>query len=118
MMARAVLAVDELELKIGEYEAQESKTGGPIGTVSATGSDLKPVLKEIEEAGLKLGWSADVFTVLRSGSRTDTSFNILYKVLGLILSGFLISFGALFWHDLLSAVMGVRKVLQNKGSTQ
>jgi hypothetical protein len=66
-------------------------------------------IKASENTGLSLGWtkgkSLAVFTAW------GAFFN---ELLGIFMSGLLISFGASFWRDLLSSFSGLKKILQVK----
>ncbi len=68
----------------------------------------------ISDAELRLGWKTEDF----ESDPENTGFEIfclfLKKLLGIVISGLLISFGAPFWHDFLGSVVGVNKILRSK----
>lgn len=71
--------------------------------------DITTLTKTFEEAGLQFGWTKYKFY--------DAFKDIgpfLNKLLGLFISGLLISFGAPFWHDFLSALVGIKKTLRGR----
>lgn len=72
--------------------------------VDNTTENISALIKNIDEAGLQLGWTKAKFNKL-------SGLSILSKLSGLIISGLLISFGAPFWHDFLSSISGIRKKL-------
>ena len=72
--------------------------------------------KNLTEAGLHLGWSWEFFSHL--GEIDGFLKTVLYcfkKVLGIIISGLLISFGAPFWHEFLGSFTGIRNMLRGGG---
>lgn len=71
--------------------------------------DIEDLAKNFDEAGLQFGWTNDKFLQVFEG--LGSFFN---KLLGLFISGLLISFGAPFWHEFLSSFVGIRKRLRGK----
>jgi hypothetical protein len=65
------------------------------------------VLENIESSGIVLGWTKQKFKELGILSG-------IYKIIGLLISGLLISFGAPFWHDFIGTFTGLRKTLIGK----
>jgi len=66
-------------------------------------------IKASENAGLSLGWTKEKSSLCSRGY--GAFFN---KLLGIFISGLLISFGAPFWRDLFSSFSGLKKILQVK----
>jgi hypothetical protein len=94
-------------------EQIEQKEGEEITRVKPLFKEAQANLSELsesfEKAGLSLGWTKEKLSTAFTG--WGAFFN---KLLGLFISGLLISFGAPFWHDLLSSFSGLRKILQEK----
>ncbi len=99
---KQMTSIDET---VKQKEEKEVKGLEPL--IKETTTDITNLTGELEKAGLKLGWSTKrISEVFRS---PGGFFN---KLLGLFLSGLLISFGAPFWHELLSTFAGLRKKLR------
>jgi len=67
-------------------------------------------LKGLESLQLPLGWTESIEEVKSLNSK-DLFLFILRKFAGLLLTTFLITFGAPFWNDILNAVLGLKKVV-------
>ena len=95
--------------------------------IKKAGDDIRAMTGTLKGAGLQFGWTRaewkGLFTAAagkesKSGSvsKVKTGMNIFFqvaeKLLGLTISGLLISFGAPFWHDLLSSLSGLKQRLQ------
>ena len=65
------------------------------------------LLGEIESAGLVLGWTDEKYL-----KACKSPGSIIYKLIGLLIAGLLISFGAPFWHDFIGTFTGLRKILR------
>jgi hypothetical protein len=72
--------------------------------------DIAALTKTFKEAGLLLGWTKNKFS-----NAVENIGTFLNKLIGLFISGLLISFGAPFWHDFLSAFVGIKKTLRGRG---
>jgi len=73
-----------------------------------TTSEMK---KELADSGIIFGWHE------RDLSQLKNPLSLLNKIIGILISALLISFGAPFWHDYLSTFVNIRKNLaQNKQS--
>jgi hypothetical protein len=72
--------------------------------------DIAALTKTFKESGLLLGWTKNKFS-----NAVENIGTILNKLIGLFISGLLISFGAPFWHDFLSAFVGIKKTLRGRG---
>ncbi len=68
--------------------------------------NISNLTTEITESGILLGWTKQKFS-----NAFHSRGSGINKVLGLLLSGLLISFGAPFWNDFLSSFMSARKLL-------
>ncbi len=92
------------EAGIKELEAFKNETKETVETFTDT----------ISEAELRLGWKSEDFESDPENTRFENICLFLKKLLGIMISGLLISFGAPFWHDLLESVVGVNKILRSK----
>jgi hypothetical protein len=94
-------------------EQIEQKEGAQINRVRPLFKEAQANLSELtesfEKAGLSLGWTTEKLLEVFKGWGA-----FLNKLLGLFISGLLISFGAPFWHDLLSSFSGLRRMLQER----
>ena len=68
-------------------------------------------LKGVKSLELPLGWT-DSYEEAKSLKGIDLILALLKKLAGLLLTTFLITFGAPFWNDILNALTGVKKVVQ------
>jgi hypothetical protein len=75
-------------------------------------------LKGFTSLDLPLGWTADCKKLTSEWNEGSTVGQkiliILKKVGGLLMTAFLITFGAPFWNDILSALMGVKNLTSKK----
>jgi hypothetical protein len=99
--------------------------------IDSSNEGISKLTGEVEDAGLKLGWEHETWPGYEEasidpedkdktieahwpeGKRLNWTIN---KIIGLIASAFLIGFGAPFWHDLLTSLVGIKKVLRGKGA--
>jgi hypothetical protein len=86
---------DAVEL---EKEIQEAK------------EDITGLTEGLKEAGVLLGWNK---TSINNAFNGLGSF--LNKLIGLAISGLLISFGAPFWHDFLGSFVGMKRAARGAG---
>jgi hypothetical protein len=70
-------------------------------------------LQDMKSANLPLGWSED-WKALKAATGAEFMMRVFSKIGGLLLTTFLITFGAPFWNDVLKAVVGVREVASKK----
>jgi hypothetical protein len=70
-------------------------------------------LKGVNTLEFPLGWT-DSYKEAKSLKGKDLILAVIKKLAGLLLTTFLITFGAPFWNDILNALTGVKKVVQNK----
>ena len=87
---------------------------------------IKATLDNIKNTGLELGWTKKEFGRVfkytneegeegrEEGGWTSVGTSIVYKLIGLLVAGLLISFGAPFWHDFIGTFTGLRKTLRGK----
>lgn len=73
-------------------------------------------LQDMKSANLPLGWGED-WKAFKAATGTEFMMRIISKIGGLLLTTFLITFGAPFWNDVLKAVVGVREATSNKALT-
>ncbi|UCG66900.1 MAG: hypothetical protein JSW12_07860 [Deltaproteobacteria bacterium] len=93
--------------QIEQKEGEEIKRVRPL--FKEAQANLSELAESFEKAGLSLAWTKEKLLAVFKG--WGVFFN---KLLGLFISGLLISFGAPFWHDLLSSFSGLRRMLQEK----
>jgi len=110
LAARAEVIDRQMQLmseQIEQREGEEIKRVRPL--FKEAQANLSELSESFEKAGLSLGWTKErLFAVVKGWG------DFFNKVLGLFISGLLISFGAPFWHDLLSSFSGLRKILQER----
>ena len=71
---------------------------------------VNSLARDVSSLDLPLGWTLEKFKALsQSGA-------LLSKVCGLLLTLFLITFGAPFWNDVMNALIGMKKTLGNGSS--
>lgn len=68
------------------------------------------------ESGIPIGWTQNRLEHLDDLDDLKLFKNLCYKVLGIVLTAFLISFGSGFWNGLLEALFGIRGILKNPTS--
>ena len=110
LMAQAQVIDRQMQFmseQIEQKEGQEIKRVQPL--FKQAQANLSELSESFEKAGLSLGWTKEKLFAVFTG--WSAFFN---KLLGLFISGLLISFGAPFWHDLLSSFSGLKKILQEK----
>lgn len=73
--------------------------------------------RDVSSLDLPLGWQQDIHAFKNAHGRKQVCFWLLSKFGGLLLTLFLVTFGAPFWNDVLSALVGVKNVLGNKGKS-
>ena len=78
-----------------------------VEALKNTSNLINNLMYNISDAGLHLGWSEQDINNLKNKSH-NSFLAILMKIVGLCISGLLISFGAPFWHDFLSAFTGIK----------
>jgi hypothetical protein len=109
--------VEGLDLK-NISQAKESLKG-KMGEMTELYVDLQKEcvdyqLKGLTSLDLPLGWATDwskLKTSLKEQKSWDDKLLILVKKIGgLLITAFLITFGAPFWNDILSALMGIKNV--------
>lgn len=66
-------------------------------------------MKTIEASGLPLGWGGALETLKSPGGGLSIG-RIIMKSLGLLLTMFLVSFGAPFWQNIMNALIGLRSL--------
>jgi hypothetical protein len=105
---RAQMAqVADTVVKDHDAAASLAKANGSAGT-DASGGDIVSAFRSAQDQlrPLPLGWSY-FCAHLPIGSGL-IALALLYKVFGLVLTGFALSLGAPFWFDLLSKLMNIR----------
>jgi hypothetical protein len=76
-------------------------------------SSIDYQLRDIAEVDLPLGWTAD-WKLLSSATGEAFYLLLLKKIGGLLLTTFMITFGAPFWNDILSALVGIKNMSLRK----
>jgi hypothetical protein len=133
LVAKAEGISQRVEILNAKIEAAE-KTDTDKETLKLIATSTKEGAEELagtlDNAGLKLGWEHEPWVGWEEakddpknkgqkieahwvdGGEWKWAFN---KIIGLIASALLIGFGAPFWHDLLTSLVGIKKVLRGKG---
>lgn len=110
LVAQAQVVDRQMQLmseQLEQKEGQEIKEMQPL--FKEARKNISELSESFEKAGLSLGWTKGKLSAVFTGWGA-----FLNKLLGLFISGLLISFGAPFWHDLLSSFSGLKKILQEK----
>jgi hypothetical protein len=110
LVAQAQVIDRQMQLmgeQIEQKEGQEIKRMQPL--FKEARKNVSELSESFENAGLSLGWTKGKLSAVFTG--WAAFFN---KLLGIFIAGLLISFGAPFWHDLLSSLSGLKKILQEK----
>ncbi|MFQ5685116.1 MAG: hypothetical protein ACE5GV_00500 [Candidatus Scalindua sp.] len=77
-------------------------------------ANISSLTNEIKTAGLQLGWTKKEFARVFKEEKGGGWASVVYKLIGLLIAGLLISFGAPFWHDFIGIFTGLRKTLRGK----
>ncbi|MBW1717744.1 MAG: hypothetical protein JRJ77_18360 [Deltaproteobacteria bacterium] len=93
--------------QIKQKEVEEINRVRPV--IKEAEANISKLTENLDKAGLSLGWTQEKLAPVFKG--WGAFFN---KLLGLFISGLLISFGAPFWHDLLSSFTGLRRRLEER----
>jgi hypothetical protein len=111
IVARSDVINSQIALLTNQIEMDDTK---PISDFDQEIKEVKNKIEDltssITDAGLRLGWTRKEFGELGVLSG-------MYKLIGLFLSGLLVSFGAPFWHDFIGTFTGLKKTLQKTGNT-
>lgn len=100
---------------ISEQLSLREKEGPPgLQTIqSEINKNVTLLRKELKTSGFEIGWRVkELKKLFPKPFSWQYIFLLLKKILGLTISGLLISFGAPFWHDLLGSLTGINKVLK------
>lgn len=96
-------------------EKEEKEPSRITEEIQEVKKNIGKLSKDLEKAGLQLGWTQEAFERAFRGVGP-----LVNKLLGLFVSGLLISFGAPFWHDFVGSFAGLRRKLkgteERKGS--
>jgi hypothetical protein len=101
------LEMNKLLEKIKNDEGKE--TEGIQKELDHANTTVTSLLGKVESTGIVLGW-----TDAKIESACSSFGSVVYKLIGLLLAGLLISFGAPFWHDFIGTFTGLRKTLRGK----
>ncbi len=110
LVARSDVINAQVELVSKQIELSEKKSISEIKPAfDEANKSIKDLTTNITDAGLQLGWADGKIT------KACSSFgSVVYKLIGLLIAGLLISFGAPFWHDFIGTFTGLRKTLMGK----
>ncbi len=105
---------EKMKTMLAKIEGSEGKSAaeGVKGIYADIEGDIVDLKAQLDNKGLKLGWQHEQWKGYAEGKKCTWLIN---KIIGLVASAFLIGFGAPFWHDLLTSLMGIKKVLRGKG---
>lgn len=122
--------INERAMNIADELEKEKVNEAGIGEdVKKAREDILELKGQLDEAGFQMGWTWPKLTGLfelpekkKDGGQPASDWDgrfavftrILSKLFGFIISGLLVSFGAPFWHDLLSSVSGINKLLKGR----
>ncbi len=108
LVARSAVINAQVELVSKQIELSEKKSIAKLEPeFDEAKKNIKGLTKNITDAGLQLGWTDGKIT------EACSSFgSVIYKLIGLLMAGLLISFGAPFWHDFIGTFTGLRKTLR------
>ncbi len=101
------LEMNKLLEKIKKDEGKE--TEGIQKELDHANTTVTSLVGKVESTGIVLGW-----TDAKIESACSSFGSVVYKLIGLLLAGLLISFGAPFWHDFIGTFTGLRKTLRGK----
>ncbi len=126
----------QMEMRLEQYKFDAEKGyENKADLEKETQENLNAFFEQIEKASLDLGWTRAAVKKLAkkitaddkavTAQSADTPYlsrlfakvswlAVLKKLIGLLVSGLLISFGAPFWHDFLSAVTGLHQMVKGK----
>lgn len=108
LVARSDVINAQVELVSKQIELSEKKSISEIKPeFDEAKKNITDLTTTITDAGLQLGWADGKIT------KACNSFgSVVYKLIGLLIAGLLISFGAPFWHDFIGTFTGLRKTLR------
>ncbi len=113
LAAKAEVISSQMKSLSAQIELKEKQGGDKLEALGKeAGENLSELTMNLDEAGLDLGWKWKKITALFSNGCLSSLFEIFQKMLGLLISGFLISFGAPFWHGFLKSFTGIRGALR------
>lgn len=111
IVAKATFIKDEMNSLSKKIEANDGKEIEKIAEeLEGARTEVENLTKKIEDAGLQLGWTKDKI----SGACNDIG-SLLLKLIGMVIAGLLISFGAPFWHNFIETFAGIKSTLKAKG---
>lgn len=138
--SQASVISKQMELRLEQYRIDAEKGyENRTDLEKETQENLNAFFEQIDKASLDLGWTqAAVKKLAKKNPPEDGAANaqsaktpylnrlfakaswlaVLKKLIGLLVSGLLISFGAPFWHDFLSAVTGLHQMVKGKAHPQ
>ncbi len=110
LVARSDVINAQVELVSKQIELSEKKSISEIKPeFDEAKKNITDLTTTITDAGLQLGWADGKIT------KACNSFgSVVYKLIGLLIAGLLISFGAPFWHDFIGTFTGLRKTLRGR----
>ena len=121
LIAKADVINMQMAMVSRQIDQKEGKEITKIGdTIKEVGTDVDNLTRNLEEAGFLLGWEwiniQNIYVLPKED--VDKWFliplNIFLKLIGICVSGLLISFGAPFWHNFIGSFTGIRKNLLGK----
>ena len=121
--AQFVAQTDIIRTKIDDLDKQIKKSEGKEienkEVVKHEITKIKNTLDNIKNSGLELGWTKKEFARVFKEEKGGGWTSVVYKLIGLLVAGLLIGFGAPFWHDFIGTFTGLRKTLRRqKGNNE
>lgn len=99
----------------GDIPALKEQHGKLISLyVSLQKESINFQLEGLSSTGLPLGWRND-WKAYRDAECTESQILVVKKICGLVLTIFLVSFGAPFWQNIMNALIGLKSIYRKPG---
>lgn len=111
LIAQSGVIKTQMEQFSNQIELDENiKITNIENEIKDVNANVSNLTDKLSNAGLQLGWTENAFSAVFCHGVGP----VVYKLIGLLLAGLLISFGAPFWHDFIGTFTGLRKILQGR----
>lgn len=112
LVAQAGVINTQMEQFSNQISLDEEKVVTNLtNEVKKVQTNISMLRNEIETAGFHLGWGNENINENEDEDKSIVLY-VIYKIIGLCISGLLISFGAPFWHEFIGTFTGLRKTLR------